>query len=123
MRPAQVRVIPGTFINSSTLARLMSILASGGGACADVFGAPLESRSEVCDVAVRHMPSSARVNIANRMRDCTAPFCANPSAVCNKQFDNIGDFPLTSKQMQNRHHHGHHHHHGNPMPADCHGLI
>jgi hypothetical protein len=37
MRPAQLRVIPGTFINSSAVARLMSTRFSGAGAVADVF--------------------------------------------------------------------------------------
>lgn len=67
MRPAQLRVIPGTFSNCSTLARLISTRAAEGSA----LGA-FESNGAVPNEGQQRIP----VTSATCMVRSTAPFCA-----------------------------------------------
>ncbi len=106
MRAAQVAVIPGTCINSATVARFKSTRAAG------------------LPIAASPANTASTANTADRR--IIPPFCAELTRGGKKihanPFDKPSRLSYAQVQMQIHLHHRHHHHHAMTMPADCYGL-
>ena len=88
MRPAQLGVIPGTFSSSSTVAWLISMRISGGGAVAEVAYGLLGSRSWIFAIPARDAQRIASAIAANIVPVRTAPLSACSGAVGKRAIEN-----------------------------------